>query len=86
MLLSTGLSRHEAHGSKPLAVTIKKSMELSGLGLTKTYELINRGILETVWVDNRRLVIFSSLERLMLSAPAAQEAPRRRGRPRKVRP
>jgi len=59
-------------------------MELSGLGLTKTYDLINRGILETVWVDKRRLITYRSLEKLLLPTPSSPEAARRRGRPRKA--
>jgi hypothetical protein len=86
LLASTGLSHYEAHGSKPITVTVKKSIELSGLGLTKIYELINSGVLETTYVGKRRLITYRSLEKLLLPASPAPEAPRRRGRPRKATP
>lgn len=86
MLSSTGLSHHETHGSKPLTVTVKRAIELSGLGLTTIYKLINEGVLETTNVGTRRLIVFASLERAVLPPPKepAPEAPRRRGRPRKA--
>jgi hypothetical protein len=85
MLASTGLSHYEAHGQRPLTVTVKQSQKLSGLGLTKTYQLINSGVLEAVKIGSRTLITYRSLERLLLppTEPAAPEAPRGRGRPRK---
>ena len=50
---------------KPMAITVAKAKELSGLGLTKLWELISAGELETVSVGRRRLVVFASLERLL---------------------
>lgn len=78
---STGLSHYEIHGNEPVSVTVKSFMELTGLGLTKTYELIGDGTLETVNVGRRRLILWRSVKRLILPAAAA---PRRRGRPRKA--
>ena len=78
-------SNPPSRGLKPLSVTIQRSMELTGLGLTKTYELINAGILKTTRIGQRRLVIYESLENLVLSSDLApDDMPRRRGRPRKV--
>jgi hypothetical protein len=74
------------HGGRPITITIKRTKQLSGLGLTKIYDLIKRGILKTTYVDGRHLVIYESLEMLLLPAPPAEASPRRRGRPRKARP
>ena len=67
---------------QPLTITVKQALELSGLGLTKLYELINSGELETVFVGRRRLITYRSLSRRLLPG-TAPEAPRGRGRPRK---
>ncbi len=53
---------------EPITVTVKEALRISGLGLTKIYELINDGRLETVKVDNRRLVIYESLKSLLSGA------------------
>ncbi len=85
MLSSAGLSHFEAHGQKPLTVTVKQTKKLSGLGLTKIYHLINSGALETTKIGSRTLITYRSLERLLLPPdPASPEAPRGRGRPRKT--
>ena len=76
---STALSRDSL---KPITVTVAEAKRLSGLGHTKIWELIGSGVLETVRVGRRRLVIYASLCRLL--APDGQSQPRRRGRPRKV--
>ena len=47
--------------AQPLTITVKQALELSGLGLTKLYELINSGELETVFVGRRRLITYRSL-------------------------
>jgi hypothetical protein len=47
-------------GLVPITVTVGGFRALSGLGSTKTYELINRNILRTVTVDKRRLIIVQS--------------------------
>jgi hypothetical protein len=73
---STGISREErnlGHGSspiKPLTVTVRVARQISGLGNTKIYELINNGAIESVKVDNRRLVVLASLERLLTPTKA----------------
>ena len=76
---STALSRDSL---KPITVTVAEAKRLSGLGHTKLWELIGSGVLETVRVGRRRLVIYVSLCRLL--APDGQSQLRRRGRPRKV--
>ena len=67
---------------KPITTTVAEAKRLSGLGHTKLWELIGSGVLETVRVGRRRLVIYASLCRLL--APDGQSQLRRRGRPRKV--
>jgi excisionase family DNA binding protein len=62
---STGLSRHEGGGPKPLAVTVKKACKLIGVGNTTMYELIRDGRVKTTTIGRRRLVIYSSLEEMV---------------------
>jgi hypothetical protein len=50
---------------EPITVSVADAMRLSGLGLTKTYELINGGRLKTVKIDNKRLIIYASLKALL---------------------
>jgi len=72
----------EPHGGpRPITITVKTALELSGLGLTKLYALIKDKRLETVKIGSRRLIRYDSLERLLTG-----EAPvkRRPGRPRKA--
>jgi hypothetical protein len=70
---------------KPLAVTVQRACELSGLGPTTLWAFLRDGRLEAVRVPSvrRTLVSYASLVRLL--APAAESVPasRRRGRPRK---
>jgi Helix-turn-helix domain len=47
---------------EPITVSVAEAMRLSGLGLTKIYELINDGRVKTVKVDQRRLVVYASLK------------------------
>lgn len=49
---------------KPITVTVDNALSISGLGRTKLYELINRGVIKTTTVGRRRLVVYSSLEEL----------------------
>ncbi len=45
----------------PVARTIPDTIEVSGLGRTKLYELINRGELPVVVVDGRTLILDQDL-------------------------
>lgn len=58
-------------GLKPLTVPVKTACEISGLGVTSIYELMNAGKLQSTTIGRRRLIIYSSLEALL--APAAAE-------------
>jgi excisionase family DNA binding protein len=66
----------------PLAVTVGRACELSGLGPTTLWGLLKSGKLEAVRVGRRTLVTYRSLEALL--APRPEPAPRRRCRPRKM--
>jgi len=45
-----------------------------GIGLTKTRELIDEGLLDTVKIGTRRLVTISSIKRLIETAQANDAA------------
>jgi excisionase family DNA binding protein len=53
---------------RPISVTISTTRNITGLGNTTIWKLIAEKKLETVMIGRRRLVIYSSIERL-LSAP-----------------
>lgn len=59
---------NESHKLKPVTVTINTALEVTGLGRTKLYELIAQGIIKTITIGRRRLVVFSSLEELANNA------------------
>ncbi|ODP37385.1 helix-turn-helix domain-containing protein [Sphingomonas turrisvirgatae] len=50
---------------EPLTTTVSNTCKATGLGLTKVYELINSGKLETVKVGRRRLVKTDSIRALV---------------------
>ena len=70
----------------PLAVTVKRASELSGLGLTSIWSFIRDGRLEAVRLPGirRTLVSYESLARLLSPPVASVLNSRRRGRPRKT--
>jgi hypothetical protein len=59
---------------KPLAITIKTTGDVLGIGLTKTWELVKEGKLETIAIGTRRLVLFASIERLVEELRVTQSA------------
>jgi hypothetical protein len=63
---STGLSPHERHSGRPLTVTVAMAREISGLGNTTIWALIKSGRLESTCVGRRRLIVYCSLEKLLL--------------------
>ena len=67
----------------PITVTLATAKQLSGLGYTTLWGLIKDRKLETVHVGRRRLIIFRSLEALLVP-DARKPRLRRRGRPRKM--
>jgi hypothetical protein len=54
---------------EPITVNINEARRLSGLGTTKLYELMAAGRLEGSKLDGRRLIVFSSLNKLLLPKP-----------------
>ncbi len=43
---------------KPLAVPVKETCRVLGIGLTKVWELIGTGVLRTISVGRKRLVVY----------------------------
>jgi hypothetical protein len=60
------LSRRDLHGARPLSVTVAMARQISSLGNTTIWALIKSGKLESISVGRRRLIIYRSLERLLL--------------------
>jgi hypothetical protein len=48
---------------EPLAVSPKQATQLVPIGITKLYEAINRGAIESSIVNNRRWINYQSLKR-----------------------
>ena len=48
----------------PMLVSIKEARRLIGVGNTRIYDLINAGALETIRIGKRRMVRYSSLQKL----------------------
>jgi hypothetical protein len=62
--------------SKPLLVTIPHALQIVQVGRTKLYEMIGDGRVKAVKVDNRTLIVYSSLEALAeCSEPANANTP-----------
>lgn len=79
--------RERAQGEQlsPIAVTVRRACEISGLGPTTIWNFLRDGRLDAVRVAGvrRTLVTYTSLVKLLAPA-SASPPPRRRGRPRKV--
>jgi len=71
----------------PLAVTVRRACQLSGLGPTSIWAFLRDGRLEAVRVPGvrRTLVSYPSLARLLTPDAESSPSPRRRGRPPKRR-
>jgi excisionase family DNA binding protein len=50
---------------KPLTTTVNDACQITGLGRTKIYELIGSGVLETIAIGRRRLILYDSIEDLI---------------------
>jgi hypothetical protein len=74
-------------GHPPLAVTVKKASQLSGLGLTSIWAFIRDGRLDAVRVPGvrRTLVSYASLARLLAPPSSSPTVRRRRRRQRMAR-
>jgi excisionase family DNA binding protein len=49
----------------PLLVSVKEARRLIGVGNTRIYDLINAGTLETIRIGKRRMIRYSSLQKLV---------------------
>ena len=65
---STDHSHHDLHGGAPLTVTVKTARGLLGVGNTTMWQLIKDHRVKTITIGRRRLVLFSSLERLVAAS------------------
>jgi hypothetical protein len=63
-----------------ITATIPRFRELSGIGRSKIYAMLDAGELESVHVGARRLIIVDSYRRLLTRLQAAEITGRRRGR------
>lgn len=76
---STDLSHDELHGQKPLTVTVAVARQISGLGNTTIWALIKSQKLESTQIGRRRLISYTSLEKLLSpKSPDIAQPPRRR--------
>jgi hypothetical protein len=57
----------------PITVTVRGMRDLLGVGNTKAYELINDGMVETIAIGRRRLVLVASIEKLVESLRAGAQ-------------
>lgn len=55
---------------QPVLHPVSRFCDLYGLGKTKAYELINDGVVETVKVGRKRLIIDASARRALLGEVA----------------
>lgn len=51
--------------SKPLAVSVKEMCRLLDIGNTKAWELIGSGRVESFAIGRKRLVVYSTIEKLL---------------------
>jgi excisionase family DNA binding protein len=54
-----------ANPTKPILVSPKVASRLTGIGLTRLYELLNDNTLKSIKLGRKRLVSFASLEALL---------------------
>jgi excisionase family DNA binding protein len=52
-------------GIKPLALTVNKTAEITGLGVSTIWAMLKEGRLTSTSVGRRRLVHYASVERLL---------------------
>ena len=57
---------------EPITATITQFRQLSGIGRSRIYELLDTGELESVHVGARRLILIDSYRRLLAKLKAAE--------------
>jgi excisionase family DNA binding protein len=60
-------SPRRASALKPFTVSTRTARDLLDIGNTKLSELIRDGVLDTIRIGRKRLIIYESLERLIAS-------------------
>ena len=71
--MSIEAGRRKTNGLKPITVTVPVTREITGLGNTTVWELIRDGKLQTIKIGKRRLVIYKSIEDLLLGPSGAEQ-------------
>jgi hypothetical protein len=49
----------------PITVPIRDFCKLSGISRTQTYRMLDRGLIDSVKIDDMRLIVIDSYRRLM---------------------
>lgn len=80
------VTSHSTSAAIPLAVSVRRACELSGLGPTSIWAFLRDGRLDAVRVPGvrRTLVSYGSLVRLLAPPSTTPALTRRPGRPRKT--
>lgn len=69
--MTTGNTKPRTHAElEPITVTVDTARRLSGLGRSKIYDMIRTKQIESLTVDNRRLIVLASLRRRLQPSAA----------------
>jgi hypothetical protein len=63
-----------SNDTEPLTVTIPEGCRASGLSNSSMYKAINEGLVETTRVFGRRLIVYSSLKKMLGLRPEGDSA------------
>ena len=64
---STDNRRQNLTATTPLAVSTYEAARLAGVGRTKIYDALGSGTLKSLKIGKRRLILFESLQKWLLS-------------------
>ena len=64
---SAASSRQSSTATTPLAVSTYEAARLAGVGRTKIYDALGSGMLKSLKIGKRRLILFESLQKWLLS-------------------
>jgi excisionase family DNA binding protein len=56
---------HENHSNLPAAVSVRETARMLSIGHTKTYELIGSGVLRSIRIGRRRLILRESIDAVL---------------------